>query len=143
MGDYNDSFSNSRINKLIDLMNNSPYLDSKKVTYRFINDDSYLINLRENDIYETDSFISTTRNPFYDKEIDINGLILLKINIPKNTNGFLLIEPYSFFPEEQELVIGPFNKMKLISINNRSVYNHNNKNITDKINKIYEFVLLE
>ena len=52
-------------------------------------------------------FISTTRDPFYSPGIDGEfGLILLKINIPKNKKGVgLFIENFSMFPQEEEFLL--------------------------------------
>lgn len=131
-----DELLYNNIIKLNNLINTS--LSNDIIVYRFIEDDSYLKNFKKGDIYTTDSFISCTRNPFYNVSKYIFGLILLKINIPKEINGIVLsIEGYSMFPEEEEIILAPFIELKLLNID--TTYYHYEKNA--KIIKRYEFLL--
>ena len=51
----------------------------------------------------------------------------------------IFIENYSLFPKEEELLLPPFTKLKLVSKDNKFKYYHINENFEKLINKKYEF----
>ena len=103
-----DIFLEKQINNLYYIIEKSPAFDKDYYLYRFIQDDSYLTHLKIGDIFEETSFISTTRNPFYDPKNNYFGFILIKIKIPKDIKGIgLMIETYSLFPQEEEILLNP------------------------------------
>ena len=90
-------------------------------------------------------FTSTTRDPFYSPGLNGNfGLILIKIKIPKNKKGVgLFIENFSLFPNEQEFLLYPYSKLKLISKNDNFKYYHTNKEFEKLIHVKYEFEYID
>lgn len=128
-------------NKLINTINNAPAFDNDYILYRFVTDDSYLKNLKVGNIFVETGFMSTTRDPFYSNNNENEfGFILLKIRIPKNIKGIgLNIELYSHFNSEEEVILAPFSKFKLISKNDNFNYYHIDKKFENKIKKKYEF----
>jgi hypothetical protein len=138
-----DIFLEKQINNLYYIIERSPAFDKDYYLYRFIQNDSYLSHLKIGDLFEETSFISTTRNPFYDPKNNYFGFILIKIKIPKNIEGIgLMIETYSLFPKEEEILLNP-SILKLISINNDFYYYHPNSNASNMIKKKYEFQFIE
>ena len=130
---------NNHINNLLKIMEKTPAFDNTYEVYRFIENDDYLNNLSIGDIFTENSFISTTRNAFYSEKNNVFGFILLKIRLPKDVSGIaLLMESYSNYPEEQEVLLMP-GKLKLIDINNDFSYYHWNKLAEKKIIKKYIF----
>ena len=140
----NNNYING-MNKLIDCINNAPALDNDYDIYRFIWDDSFIINLNEGDYFIDNGFLSTTRDPFYSPGLNGNfGLILLKIKIPKGKKGVgLFIENFSLFAKEEEFLLPPKSKLKLISKNNNFKYYHTNIEFEKLINRKYEFELVD
>lgn len=136
-----NSFSFNNIYKINQLIHQAPVLEKDCVVYRFIWDDSFLNNLKKGDIFVDKGFLSATRDPFYSPGLQGNfGLTLIKINLPKNKKGTgLLIETSSLFRNENELILAPNTKLKLISKNDQFKYYHINKNFQDLIKKKYEF----
>jgi hypothetical protein len=135
-----NDFLNGIILNLHKLCITAPAFDKNYIIYRFIKDDGYLSTLRINDVYESDSFISTTRDPFYRSDLYNFGFILLKIHIPKNIIGVgLSLENISHFPEEQEIILPPTTKLKLIARNADIEYYHTDLSVRSKINTLYEF----
>ena len=130
--------------KLNELIQNAPALVNDYDIYRFIWDDSFLINLKEGDIFMDNGFTSTTRDPFYSPGLNGNfGLILIKIKIPKNKKGVgLFIENFSLFPKEEEFLLPPKSKLKLLSKNENFKYYHTNEQFEKLINRKYEFELI-
>lgn len=129
--------------QLINGIKTSPPLENNYYLYRFIWDDSFIRNLTIGDLYIDKGFVSTTRDPFYSPGINGNfGLTLVKINIPKNVNG-LMIENFSLFPKEEEFLLPPNSKLKLISKDNKFKYHHTNKEFEKLITKKYEFEYIE
>jgi hypothetical protein len=131
-------------NKLINLVNsikNSPPLENDYQTYRFVAEDSFLKNLKIGDTFIDKGFTSTTRDPFYNPGMNGTfGLILIKINFKKNVKGTgLFIEHFSLFPKEEEYLLAPFSKLKLVSKNDNFKYYHINENFEKTIYKKYEF----
>lgn len=129
--------------KFVNSMENSPALDNDYDIYRFIWDDSFIMGLKEGDIFMDRGFVSTTRDPFYSPGLNGNfGLILLKIKIPKNKKGMgLFIENFSLFPREEEFLLTPYSQLKLISKNDNFKYFHTNPEFEKIINRKYEFEL--
>jgi len=113
--------------------------------YRFIWDDSFIMGLKEGDVFIDRGFVSTTRDPFYSPGLNGNfGLILLKIKIPKDKKGLgLFIENFSLFPREEEFLLAPYSKLKLVSKNNNFKYYHTNPEFEKLINRKYEFELVQ
>ena len=128
------------INKLAKHLKNTPPLQNDYFLYRFIWDDFFLKDLKKGDTFIDKGFLSTTRDPFYSPGLKSNfGLILVKIKIPKGKNVGLLIENYSLFPKEEELLLPPNSKLKLISLDDKFKYYHTNSEFEKNINKKYEF----
>ena len=131
------------INNFFKLMESTPAFDNDYEVYRFIENDEYLSHLSIGDIFNETSFISTTRNPFYGEKNNVFGFILLKIRLPKGKEGIaLLMESYSNYPHEQEVLLMP-GKLKLIETNNDWSYYHWNKLAEKKIIKKYTFEYIE
>ena len=138
-----DTFIESNINQFYKIISKSPAFNNNYYVYRLIGNDNYLNELKIGDIYEDNSFISTSRNPFYNPKTNAFGLILLKIKIPIGVEGVgLCVENYSLFPEEQEIILNPC-KLKLISRedegNKEIVYFHTDKKAQRSIKRKYEF----
>jgi hypothetical protein len=131
--------------QIVKIMEDAPELSNDYDIYRFIWDDSFIMGLREGDIFIDKGFVSATRDPFYSPGLNGNfGLILLKIHLPKNKKGLgLFIENYSLFPKEEEFLLGPYSKLKLISKNENFKYFHTNSEFEKLINRKYEFELVE
>ena len=134
-------FSLNNINKINELIIKAPKLEKDCIVYRFIWDDSFLSKLNKGDIFTDKGFLSTTRDPFYSPGVQGNfGLTLIKIKLPKNKKGTgLLIETTSLFRNENELILAPNSKLKLLSKNDQFKYYHINQNFQDLIAKKYEF----
>lgn len=140
----NTQFYNG-LKKIINVFENAPIINNDYYMYRFIWNDKFLENLDINDIIIDNGFISTTRDPFYSPGLYGDfGLILLKIKIPKNKIGIgLFIEIFSLFPKEEEFILTPYAKLKLISKDNNFKYYHTNKEFENLINKKYEFEYID
>jgi hypothetical protein len=134
-------------NSLVDIINNlnkyileSPRLNNDYFLYRFVWDDTFINKLKKGDIFVDNGFISTTRDPFYSPGIKSNfGLILIKIKIPSKIGFGLLIENFSLFPKEEELLLPTKSKLKLISKDDKFKYYHTNKKFEKLIKTKYEF----
>lgn len=128
------------LKKLINAFKNCQPLEKNYVLYRFLWDDSFINNLTPGEIFFDFGFTSTTRDPFYSPGLNGTfGLILMKINIPKNIRGVgYFIENFSLFPNEEEFLIPPFSNFKLISKNDNFKYFHTNSEFEKLINKKYE-----
>ena len=134
-------------NRLIGLtkaIEKAPQLEQDYQVYRFINDDDFLKKLRVGDTFVDKGFLSSTRDPFYSSGISGTfGLILIKINLKKKIKGSgLFIEHFSLFPKEEEFLIPPFTKLKLVSKDDNFKYYHVNETFEKMINKKYEFDLI-
>ena len=130
------------ISNMLKIIEKAPPLESDYEVYRFIETDNYLQDLKVGSMFDENSFISTTRNPFYSKD-NVFGFILIKIILKKNIEGIgLLIESYSNYPSEQEILLPP-SKLKLISIDNNFKYYHWNKIAENRIVKKYIFEYIE
>ena len=133
----------THIDNFLKIIQKTPAFDSNYEVYRFIESDDYISDLKIGDIFDERSFISTTRNPFYSVKENVFGFILIKIKLKKDTPGIgLLIESYSNYPHEQEIILSP-SKLKLIEINSDFKYYHWNKLAEKKIVKKYIFEYIE
>jgi hypothetical protein len=144
-----DEYMVNNINLLHSLIKKAPAFDTDVYVYRFISSDDYLQHVQVNGFFKEESFISSTRNPFYKPDEHMFGYILLKIKLPKNKQGIgLCVETYSLFPNEQEIILSP-GTLKLISIsdndseNNSFIYYHTDINAQKLIHKKYEFEYIE
>ena len=140
--DTSDYYDNI-IKILSDAISNAPKFNKDIYVYRFIEED-YIGNIIIGGTYTNNSFMSCTRDPFYkiDTKNNTFGWKLLKIKIPKEFSA-LCIETVSQFPQEQEILLPPGTVLKLQSKNNKNVYYHPNKKVQDKIDTIYEFVIVD
>ena len=128
------------ITNLTNLCLSAPAFDNDYTLYRFIKNDNYLQHLKIGDTYTENSFMSTTRDPFYRSDTYSFGFILLKISIPKNTPGVALcLEGCSHFPEEQEIIFPPGSQFKLTARDEGITYYHTDLNYTSQIQTKYEF----
>lgn len=133
------------LNKIIKTMKNSKELKSNYTVYRFISDDSFIQNINIDDYFIDEGFISTTRDPFYSPGLEGDfGLILIKIHLPKNIKGIgLFIENLSLFPNEEEVLLPPYSKFKLISKDTNFKYFHTNAQFEELINTKYELQYID
>lgn len=132
---------------LINILNhakNTPPLDKRYNMYRFVKNDSFLANLNVGDIFVDTGFMSMTRDPFYKPgEMGSFGLILVKIIIPPNIKGVgIFLENYSLFPLEQEFLIFPNSKFRVISKEDKFKYYHTTEKFEKKIISQYEIEFL-
>jgi len=137
--ELNKFFYDKLIN-IVDSIKKAPELENDYQTYRFISDDSFLKELDIGDTFIDKGFLSSTRDPFYSPGMKGNfGLILIKINFKKGMRGGLFIEHFSLFPKEEEFLIPPLSKLKLVSKDNNFKYYHVNETFEKSIYKKYEF----
>ncbi|AGC01787.1 VIP2 super family[cl00173] [Acanthamoeba polyphaga moumouvirus] len=141
---YDDVIRNPDLENQIEIMtkliSKAPGFTESHTVYRFVENDSYLQYLKIGDIYQDTSFMSTTRNPFYYKENYAFGYILIKITLPKNIIGVgLCIESYSNFPSEEEIILPPASKYKLINYTDTDEVAHFQNIFNLKVQKKYEF----
>ena len=138
--EYKNELLETNIRSMWELTYNTPAFDKSYTLYRFIQDDSYLKHLKIGDIFTDPSFISTTRDPFYRPDMYKFGFILIKIKIPKNEKGVgLCIEPYSNFPEEEEIILNPLSKLRLEKKDENALYYHTDQMYASEIKTRYEF----
>jgi len=130
---------------MVDLIKNSPEMEKNHFLYRFICNDDNISSLKIGDYYEDNGFISTTRDPFYSPGLNGNfGLILIKININVEAiNAGLLLENFSLFPREEEYLLPPNCKLRLVSKDDKFKYYHINNKFEKLIKKKYEFDFIE
>lgn len=136
-----NNFLYNGVNDIINKMKNSPSLDNDYFIYRFIWDDSFISDLKIGQTFMDNAFLSTTRDPFYSPGLTGKfGLTLIKINIPKNKIGLgLFIEHFSLFQKEEEFLLPPFTRLRLLSKDNNFKYYHINETFEKLIEKKYEF----
>lgn len=132
------------IKKINNVMNTIDSFDQEFYLYRFLWDDKFVRNLKIGDNFTENGFLSTTRDPFYAPGSSMDfGMILIKINIPKDEKGIgLFMENFSMFPAEEEFLIKPNCKLELIAKDDNFKYYHTDKNFENKVKKKYEFKLL-
>ena len=130
--------------KIIDTMNKVD-LPNDYFFYRFIWDDPHIRDLKIGSTIIDRGFLSTTRDPFYSPGIKMDfGLILIRINVPKHIRGVgLLMENFSMFPKEEEFLIQPFTKLKLVAKDTNTIYFHINEKFEKLIKKKYEFTVVK
>lgn len=122
------------------LIKNAPVFDKSYKLYRFVDSDNHLSHLMIGDTYTEQSFISTTRNPFYNSETYKFGFILIKIKIPENVAGVALcMETFSNFRKEEEIIFPPQTHLKLVKKNENSDYYHIDDQFSGKVVTKYEF----
>lgn len=133
------------LNKIVNTMNSVDGFNDNFYFYRFIWDDEFLKKYKKGDLFVDKGFLSTTRDPFYSPGMSLEfGLVLLKINVPKNMKGIgLFMENFSLFPKEEEFLICPNSKFKLVAKNENFKYEHINKQFERNITKKYEFDLVK
>ncbi len=137
---YKNDLLEKAILSMWHLINNAPQFDKSYIVYRFIKDDSYLKTVSVGEEYTESSFISTTRDPFYQSETYKFGFILIKIKIPANMVGVALcIESVSHFPEEQEILFAPLSVLRLEKKDEQVPYYHTDDMYETKIRTRYEF----
>lgn len=138
--EYRNDYLEGIIDKMWRLILNAPSFDKDYTLYRFISDDSYLSDLKVGDYYADQGFTSTTRDPFYRTDLYQFGFILIKVNIPKDTPGVgLCLETLSHFANEEEIVLPPLAKLRLIKITDASDYYHPDKEFAAEVKKSYIF----
>jgi hypothetical protein len=141
LGNYNSKNSTLEvlINNMKDLINTAPEFDNNYILYRFVFSDEFFTDLNEGDIFQDPGFLSTTRNPFYQSDVNQFGTILIKIHIPQGKKGVALcLEGVSHFPKENEVIFSPYSKFRLRSKSENITYYHIDSKITNKIKKKYE-----
>lgn len=137
---YKNEYLENIIKSMWELVNESPEFDKDYVLYRFVNDDTYLRHLEIGDEYVEQGFMSTTRDPFYRQEQYNFGFTLLKIRIPGGKKGVgLCVETLSHFPLEQEIILAPLTKLKLIKRDDKCRYYHTNIKFVSQVKTRYEF----
>lgn len=140
---YRNKFLESPIKELWKLIKKAPSFDQSYTLYRFIKSDDHLKHLQIGDVYTEKSFISTTRDPFYRSDTYKFGFILIKIKIPKGKEGVgLCVETFSHFQKEQEIILAPLTKLKLVKKDKNTVYYHTDKTEESKVETRYEFVYI-
>ena len=134
----------NQISIMVHLIKHAPEFAKDYTVYRFIDSDTYLKHLRVGDIYVDPSFLSTTRDPVYYQENYSFGYILIKIKIPGHVPGIgLCIESYSNFPKEQEIILPPTSRYQLDRIIEQTDEYHNIIELNTRVQKKYEFTLLD
>jgi hypothetical protein len=137
------------LSKLLNIENIPKFSNDCYVFYRFVKSDTFIKNIEIDELFEDMSFMSCTRDPFYQPSISgIFGNTLIKIIIPKEVsdNG-LFIENYSLYEDEYEYLLFPNCVFRLISKSTRSLQNyiryfHINENIEKAITNVYEIQLI-
>ena len=138
--EYRNDYLENIIDKMWRLVLNSPAFDNDYILYRFVSNDSYLATLEVGDVFVDPGFTSTTRDPFYRTDLYQFGFILIKIRIPKGVKGVgLCIETLSHFPNEEEIILAPMSRLRLIAKTDASDYYHPDKNFVAEVKKGYEF----
>lgn len=131
------------IRSLWRLVQTAPAFDKSYILYRFVYNDEHLAHLKIGDVYIDQSFMSTTRNPFYRSDEYNFGLVLMKIKIPKGVKGVgLCIETFSNFKKEEEIILCPLSQFRLDKRDQGAKYFHTDENVTSTIKTKYEFTYL-
>ena len=138
--EYRNDYLEENIIKIWELVLNAPQFDNGYILYRFVSTDEYLKHLQIGDVYQDLGFMSTTRDPFYRNDLYKFGFILIKIYVPKKIKGVgLCLETLSHFPEEEEVILPPLTKLKLISKNEDCNYYHPDETFVTNVKTRYEF----
>lgn len=136
----NNFLVDKNIDNLWKLIKTAPPFNKSYVLYRFVHTDKHINDLNVGDTYIEPSFISTTRDPFYNSEEYRFGFVLIKIKIPKDIKGVALcIETFSNFKKEQEIVFPPLTILKLVNKNEKADYFHIDDQFSKKVVTKYEF----
>ena len=125
------------------LINAAPGLENDYSVYRFLGWDGFLTDLKIGDVYTSDSFMSTTRDPFYQNNVKytFGSSHVMKINLPAKTKGMgIMLELYSHYPPELEYLLPAGIKLKLIKKGWK--YYNMEKDIEKAIKNTYEFVVV-
>lgn len=142
--EYKNEYLEHLISTMWKLINNAPMFDKSYILYRFVQTDDFINDLNIGDTFIEKGFMSTTRNPFYKSDAYKFGSILMKIVIPAKVIGVALcIETVSHFPQEQEIILAPSSKFKLIHRDDQCVYYHTDKQFGKQISVKYEFEYIE
>lgn len=138
------------IKYITNVIKKSPPLKTEKsnvfIVYRFIENDSFLNDIKIGEHFIEKGFMSATRNPFFKLNDYVFGYILMKIVIPVNKKGVgLCIEGYSNFPEEEEIIFAPNSKFELIKLDiiNSKEDNEYDFLLEKTYNKRYTFKYIE
>ncbi len=138
--EYHNDFLEVNIEKIWSLVLNAPAFDNDYILYRFVNNDDFMKNIQIGEIFQDKGFMSTTRDPYYREDLHKFGFILIKIKIPKEIHGVgLCLETLSRFPTEEEIILPPLTKLRLIAKNNACNYYHPNDTFVSQITTRYEF----
>lgn len=141
---YRNLVLENQIDSMINLIKSAPAFDKSYTVYRFVETDNHLTHLKVGDIYQDPSFTSTTRNPFYYKENYAFGYILIKIKLPAGVKGIgLCIEAYSNFPNEEEIILLPASRYRLIDViieKEKTSDFHQNFKLYVKKKYVFEFI---
>jgi len=138
--EYKNPLLEHNIKSMWKLISSAPAFDKNYILYRFIKSDEHLNHLNIGDKYVSQSFISTTRDPFYRSDLYKFGFILIKIKIPKNVIGVAIcMETVSHFPEEQEIILPPRSILQLDKKDIHAPYFHTDDIYQSEINTRYEF----
>ncbi len=141
--EYQNDYLEDQIRSMWQLTLNAPAFDKSYIVYRFIKTDEHINNLGIGDVYQTPSFLSTTRDPFYRSDQYKFGFILLKIKIPaKKIGSALCIETISHFPQEEEIILPPLSNLKLTKKDQNCSYFHTDDIYESNIRTRYEFTLI-
>ena len=143
-GSHYDKYVSNNVDRLFALIKRAPAFDNDYYVYRFVSNDDYLEDVKIGKIFKEESFISTSRNPFYEPKNHVFGNILIKIKLPKNKAGIAIcLETYSLFSSEQEILLAP-GKLKLVSVEESNFkYYHPDIKAQKEIKKKYEFEYVE
>lgn len=140
---YRNEYLENLISEMWKLIISTKEFEKKYILYRFVQSDDYLQHLKVGDEYVEKGFTSTTRDPFYQPEGYKFGSILIKIKLPANIKGSALcIETVSYFPKEEEIILPPNTRMKLINKDENCIYYHIDKNIGKTVRTKYEFEIV-
>lgn len=126
------------------LIKHAPAFDKPYWLYRFVDNDEHINKLKINDIYTEKSFISTTRDPFYNNDKYQFGFILIKIKVRPNVPGSALcIETFSKFNLEEEIIFPPKTRLRLVAKDNNCKYYHIDSKFKQNIVTKYEFEFVD
>lgn len=141
--EFNDDITFKQIKQLYKLFDKTEKLKEDKIIFRFVKDDSFLNVSKIGDVYKSNSFMSCTRKPNISSNNNEFGFILLKVRIPKNSQGnFLAIETNSVFSNEKEILLKPGVKLKLLSLDDDVDFYLFENNFLRNIKKKYEFEII-
>lgn len=138
--EYRNSYLEENIAKIWRLVLDAPPFDNNYILYRFIGTDEFLKGVKIGDIYKDAGFMSTTRDPFYRNDLYKFGFILIKIKIPKHVKGVgLCLETLSHFPVEEEIILPPLTKLRLVAKDANCEYYHPDEIFVSDVKSRYEF----